>query len=164
MEEKAKNVRARAKSVNSKRSKTAVEQDKKKDSKKIFKNPTEKQFRIWSRSPNRYDIHGIDGESKTTSKRRSTKKQKSYDEEYAEYRALAEEYELEHTPYHDDMRARLHDDDHDEIARNSRWKWNDKDTKREYLKKVKDDQIYYANKKKKKKSKVFNNLIKNKRK
>lgn len=153
MPDKAKDVNKRAKVINDRRSRSAVEMDRKKNAKKTFKNPTEKQFRLWARSPNRYDIDGVDGKTRRTKAEKpnaAKKKKLTKEEEYAHYMSLSEEYVNGNISYDEDMRARLEDDDHGEIARNSRWKWNDRDTVKEYRTKMRQEQAFYANKKPKK--------------
>lgn len=163
----AHDVRKRANKVQRSRSKAAVEMDNRKNAKRTFKNPTEEQYRRWARSPNKYDIEGVDnvaGTSRTPKKGGSAiktlpkKQMKDPDDEYAEYMSMCEDYVASKTPYNEDMRALLKDDAHEEIARNSRWKWNDRDTVKEYLAKKRGDQAVY-NKKRKPRNNVRNKTV-----
>ena len=65
------------------------------------------------------------------------------DNEITSSRAMSAALSTENRTMHDDQRARLKDSRHDEIARNSRWKHDDRETMIEYDKAMWEEQKMY---------------------
>ena len=159
-------VKKEAAKVNSVRSKSAMSMDDRKKAKVTLPaSLTPEQMKRYSKNPNKMDIVGVDAPkgSKVTLPKKHTKKSKrssktireiDYPEQYS--RELSENMAIKNTPYHEDMRARLSDDAHGEVARNSRWKYSNPDTIREYRQLMRDEAMMQYNKKPvKKKSRRF---------
>ena len=154
-------VKKEAAKVNSVRSKSAMSMDDRKKAKVTLPaSLTPEQMKKYSKNPNKMDIVGVDapkGSKVTITKtlpKKPTKKSKrssktireiEYPEQYS--RELSENMAIKNTPYHEDMRARLSDDAHGEVARNSRWKYSNPDTIREYRQLMRDEAMMQYNKK-----------------
>ena len=129
-------IRKRIKNLNRRRSEAGVEQDNRRKAKTIYKPPlSEEQWERYKKNPNRIDILGIDtpeGTTVKTVKKPTVKKRirKKSEASYEEYLRASENYAADKMTYHEDMRAKLYDDDYGEVAKNSRWKWNERDTKK----------------------------------
>jgi len=110
---------------------------------------TEAQMRRWERQPNRYDIVGVDDAkgAKITAPKPKPRRKISEEEKYSRFMAEARDYNVSKSGYHDDMRAYLYDARYDEIAPNSRWKWDDKTAAKAYWDLMQEEQKMHYNKK-----------------
>ena len=154
-------VKKEAAKVNSVRSKSAMSMDDRKKAKVTLPaSLTPEQMKRYSKNPNKMDIVGVDAPkgskvtiTKTLPKKpnknikrpKKTTRKIDYPEQYS--RELSENMAIKNTPYNEDMRARLVDDAYGEVARNSRWKYSDPDTIREYRQLMRDEAMMQYNKK-----------------
>ena len=154
-------VKKEAAKVNSVRSKSAMSMDDRKKAKVTLPaSLTPEQMKKYSKNPNKMDIVGVDAPkgskvtitktlpkkpNKNIKRSKKTTRKIDYPEQYS--RELSENMAIKNTPYNEDMRARLVDDAYGEVARNSRWKYSDPDTIREYRQLMRDEAMMQYNKK-----------------
>lgn len=143
-------ITRRSDKVQRQRGGAARDLDDKRAAKTTYRPPlTEGQMRRWERQPNRYDIVGVDDAkgAKITNPKPKPRRKMSEEEKYSQFMAEARDYNVSKSGYHDDMRAYLIDNRYDEIAPNSRWKWDDKAAAKAYWSLMEDEQKMHYNKK-----------------